>query len=107
MMDRKKELNQLLQKVGKIVPTMIFAGVTEDQHGAFLMGSPEDTDEKRMLDVTASVAMMMDEQKAFCDVIFAAVAWFMQDNPKYRDGMQKALDRMKEIDGHKRTAEPE
>lgn len=106
-MDRKEELNQLLQKVGKIVPTMIFAGVTEDNHGAFLMCSQEGTDEKRMIDVIATVAMMMDEQKALCDVIFSAVAWFMEKNPKYRDGMQKALDRMKEIDGHKRTAEPE
>lgn len=106
-MDRKEELKQLLKKVGEIVPTMVFIGTTQDKYGAFLKGSQEDTDEKRMIDVTATVAMMMDEQKTLCDVIFSAVAWFMEKNPKYRDGMQKALDRMKEIDGHKRTAEPE
>lgn len=25
--------------------------------------------------------------------------WFMQENPKYRDGMQMALDKLKELDG--------
>ena len=106
-MDRKEELKQLLQKVGEIVPTMVFIGTTQDKYGAFLMGSQEDTDEKRMIDVTATVAMMMDEQKALCDVIFSAVSWFMQKNPKYRDAMQEALNKLKELDEHQRTAEPE
>lgn len=102
-MDLQKELNLLLQKVGKIVPTMVFIGTTTDKYGAFMMGSPEDSDEKRMIDVTASVAMMMNEQKALCDVIFSAVAWFMQENPNYRDGMQEALNKLKELDEHQRT----
>ena len=106
-MDRKEELKQLLQKVGEIVPTMVFAGVTEDNHGAFLMASQEDTDEERMIDVIATVAMMMEQQQALREIIFSAVSWFMQENPKYRDGMQEALNKLKELDEHQRTAEPE
>lgn len=106
-MDIQKELNLLLQKVGKIVPTMLFIGTTTDKHGAFMMGSPEGTDEKRMIDLIASVAMMMEQQQALREIIFSAVSCFMQENPKYRDGMQEALNKLKELDGHRRTAEPE
>ncbi len=106
-MDIQKELNLLLQKVGKIVPTMVFIGTTTDKCGAFMMGSPEDTDEKRKIDLIASVAMMMDQQQALREIIFSAVSWFMQENPKYRDVMQKALNILKELDGHQRTAERE
>jgi len=31
----------------------------------------------------------------------------MQENPKYRDAMQEALNKLKELDEHQRTAEPE
>lgn len=106
-MDLQKELNLLLQKVGKIVPTMVFIGTTTDKHGAFMMGSPEDTDEKRMIDLIASVAMMMEQQQALREIIFSAVSWFIQENPKYRDAMQEALNKLKELDEHQRTAEPE
>lgn len=106
-MDIQKELNLLLQKVGKICPTLLFIGTTTDKHGAFMMGSPEDTDEKRMIDLASSVAMMMEQQQALREIIFSAVSWFMQENPKYRDGMQEALNKLKELDEHQRTAEPE
>ena len=106
-MDIQKELNLLLQKVGKIVPTMVFIGTTTDKCGAFMMGSPEDTDERRKIDLIASVAMMMDQQQALREIIFSAVLWSMQENPKYRDGMQEALNKLKELDGHQRTAERE
>lgn len=106
-MDIQKELNLLMQKVGKIVPTMVFIGTTTDKHGAFMMGSPEDTDEKRFIDLIASVAMMMEQQQALREIIFSAVSWFMQKNPKYRDAMQEALNKLKELDEHQRTAEPE
>lgn len=107
-MDIQKELNLLLQKVGKIVPTMVFIGTTTDKCGAFMMGSPEDTDEKRKIDLTATVAMMMDQRKELCEVLFSAVCWSMQENPKYQEAMQTALDKLKELaDGHQRTAERE
>lgn len=105
-MDLQKELNLLLQKVGKIVPTMVFIGTTTDKHGAFMMGSPEDMDEKRMLDLAVTVAMMMDQRTELRDVIFSAVSWIMQENPMYRDAMQKALDKLKELDEHQRTTKP-
>lgn len=105
-MDLQKELNLLLHKVGKIAPTMVFIGKTTDKHRAFMMASPEDMGEKRMLDLAVTVAMMMDQRTELRDVIFSAVSWFMQENPKYRDAMQKALDKLKELDEHQRTAKP-
>lgn len=105
-MDLQKELNLLMQKVGKICPTLIFIGKTTDKHGALMMGSPEEDDEKRKIDLCAAIAMMM-EQQAFREIIFSAVSWFMQENPKYRDAMQEALNKLKELDEHQRTAEPE
>lgn len=107
IMDLQKELNLLLQKVGKIVPTMVFIGTTTDKHGAFMMGSPEKKGEMRMIDLASSVAMMMEQQQALREIIFSAVSWFMQENPKYRDAMQEALNKLKELDEHQRTAEPE
>ncbi len=58
-MDIQKRLNELLIEVGKMVPTMIFIGTTTDNHGAFMMGSPEKKGEMRMIDLASSVAMMM------------------------------------------------
>lgn len=107
IMDLQKELNLLLQKVGKICPTLLFIGMTTDKHRAFMMGSPEKNDEKRMIDLIASVAIQMEKQQALREIIFSAVCWFMQENPKYRDGMQEALNKMKEFDEHQRTAQPE
>lgn len=103
-MDLQKELNLLLHKVGKIAPTMLFIGKTTDKHRAFMMGSPEDMDEKRMLDLAVTVAMMMDQRTELRDVIFSAVSGFMRLHPEYRDAMQKALDKMKELDEHQRTS---
>lgn len=105
-MDLQKELNLLLQKVGKIAPTMVFIGKTTDKHGVFMMGSPEDMDEKRMLDLAVTVAMMMDQRTKLRDVIFSAVSGFMRLHPECRDAMQKALEKIKELDEHQRTAEP-
>ena len=102
-MDLQKELNLLLQKVGKIVPTMVFIGTTTDKHGAFMMGSPEKTDEERKFELTATVAMMMDQRTELREVIFSAVSWFMQENPECRDAMQEALDKLKELDENQRT----
>lgn len=102
-MDLQKELNLLLHKVSKIVPTMVFIGTTTDKHGAFMMGSPEKTDGERKFELVATVAMMMDQKQALREVIFSAVSWIMQENPMYRDAMQEALDKMKELDEHQRT----
>ena len=105
-MDLQKELNLLLQKVGKIVPTLLFIGKTTYKHGAFMMALPEDMGEKHMLDLAVTVAMMMDQRTELRDVIFSAVSGFMRLHPEYRDAMQKALDKLKELDEHQRTAEP-
>lgn len=105
-MEKNEKLNDLLKQVAEIVPTMLFIGTTADKQGALLMGSPEKTDEQRKIDLAVTVAMMMDQRTELRDVIFSAVSWFMQENPKYRDAMQKALDKLKELDEHQRTAEP-
>lgn len=106
-MDIQKELNLLMQKVGKIVPTMVFIGTTTDKHGALLMGSPEENDEKRRVDLCAAIAMMMEQKQELREVIFSAVSWFVQENPKYRDAMRLALKKLEELDEHQRTAQPE
>ncbi len=106
--ETNKKLNDLLKQVAEIVPTMLFIGTTADKQGALLMGSPEKTDEQRKIALTASVAMMMDQRKELREVLFSAVCWFMQENPKYQEAMQTALDKLKELaDGHQRTAQPE
>lgn len=102
-MDLQKELNLLLQKVGKIVPTMVFIGTTTDKHGVFMMGSPEEDNEKQQVDLSATVAMMMEGRQELREVIFSAVSWFMQLHPECRDAMQKLLDKLKELDEHQRT----
>lgn len=99
-MEKNEKLNDLLKQVAEIAPTMVFIGKTTDKHRAFMMGSPEDMDEKRMLDLAVTVAMMMDQRTELRDVIFSAVSGFMRLHPKYRDAMQKALDKLKELDEH-------
>lgn len=89
------------------MPTLLVIGMTADKHGALLMGSPEETDEKRQVDLCAAIAMMMEQKQKLREVIFSAVSWFMQNNPKYRDAMQEALNKLKELDEHQRTAQPE
>lgn len=106
-MEKNEKLNNLLKQVAEIVPTMLFIGTTADKQGALLMGSPEKTDEQRKIDLTATVAMMMDQRTELREVLFSAVCWSMQENPKYRDKMQEALNILKEYDEHQRTAEPE
>ena len=106
-MTDKKRLKELLIEVGKMVPTLLGVGMTADKHGALFMSSPEEDDEKRKIDLCAAIAMMMEQQQAFRVIIFSAVSWFMQENPKYRDGMQEALNKLKDLDEHQRTAEPE
>ena len=105
-MDLQKELNLLLQKVGKIVPTMVFIGTTTDKHGALMMGSPEEDNEKQQVDLSATVAMMMEGRQELREVIFSAVSWFMRLHPECRDAMQELLDKLKELDEHQRTTEP-
>lgn len=107
MEETKKELQSLLTRLGEIVPTLLVIGMTADKHGALFMGSPEEDNEKRKIDLCAAIAMMMEQQQALREIIFSAVSWFMQENPKYRDAMQEALNKLKEIDEHQRTAEPE
>lgn len=102
----KKQLNEL----SELMPTLVVVGLTKDKRGAMFMGSPEKTEEKRKIDVVASVAMMLDQKTEFREVIFSAVSWFMQDNPKYQEAMSEALEKLKNMppsneDGHQRTAE--
>ncbi|MSS16826.1 hypothetical protein [Sodaliphilus pleomorphus] len=106
MEENKKELQSLLTSLGEIVPTMMFVGANADKQGALFIGSPEKTDEERKFDLVATVAMMMDQRTELREIILSAVSWFMQENPMYRDAMQKALDKLKELDEHQRTAEP-
>ena len=106
MEETKKELQSLLTRLGEIVPTLLFIGKTTDKHRAFMMGSPEDMDEKRMLDLAVTVAMMMDQRTELRDVIFSAVSGFMRLHPECRDAMQELLDKLEELDEHQRTAEP-
>lgn len=105
-MDLQKELNLLLHKVVKIAPTMVFIGTTTDKHGAFMMGSLEEDDEKRIIDLCSAIVKIMEQRQELRVVIFSAVSWFMQENPKYRDAMQKALKKMEELDEHQRTTKP-
>lgn len=107
-MDKKEQkLRELLENLGKLVPTLLVIGMTEDKHGALLMGSPEEDDEKRRVDLCAAIAMTMEHKQELREVIFSAVSWFMQQNPKYRGAMRLALKKLEEIDGHQRTAQPE
>lgn len=105
MEENKKELLSLLTRLGEIVPTIVFIGTTTDQHGAFMMGSPEEDDGERKFNLVATVAMMMEQKQALREVIFSAVSWVMQENPMYRDAMQEALDKLKELDEHQRTSQ--
>ena len=105
-MDLQKELKLQLKSLEKLVPTMLVIGLTEDKHGVMLMGSPEETNDKRMIDLAAAVAMMMEQQPALRELLFSAVSWYMQENPKYQEAMQQALDKLKELNEHRGTAEP-
>lgn len=105
MEENKKELQSLLTRLGEIVPTLLFIGKTTYQHGAFMISSPEEDDDKRIIDLCSAIVIMMDQKQALREVIFSAVSWFMQENPKYRDAMQKALDKLKELDEHQRTSQ--
>ena len=82
MEENKKELQSLLTRLGKIVPTMVF------------------------IDLCSAIVKIMEQRQELRVVIFSAVTWFMQENPKYRDAMQKALDKLKELDEHQRTTKP-
>ena len=105
-MDLQAKLKFQLKSLEKLVPTMLVIGLTEDKHGVMLMGSPEETNDKRMIDLAAAVAMMMEQQPALRELLFSAVSWYMQENPKYQEAMQEALDKLKELNEHQRTAQP-
>ena len=94
-MEQNQKLNDLLKQVAEIVPTMIFIGLTADKHGAMLMGPPEETDEKRMLDLTAAIAMLMEARAECHEVMLSAVCYYLQQNPQYQEKMRVALDKMK------------
>lgn len=106
MEETRKELQSLLTRVVKIVPTLLFIGMSADKHRAFMMGSPEEDDEKRIIDLAVTVAMMMDQRTELRNVIFSAVSGVMKLHPECRDAMQKVLDNLKELDEHQRTTEP-
>lgn len=95
-MDIQKRLNELLIEVGKMVPTMLFIGTTEDKHGALMMASPEKDVEKRPEDVARTVAMMIEQREDARDIILSSVCYFMQMHPEYQTRMYEALDMMKQ-----------
>ena len=107
MDEKEQKLRELLENIGKLVPTLLVIGMTAEKHGALLMGSPAEEDEKRRIDLCAAIAMMMEQKRELREVIFSAMCWLMQGNPKYRDGMRLALKKLEEIDEHQRTAQPE
>lgn len=90
-MDIQKRLNELLIEVGKMVPTMLFIGKTEDKHGALMMASPESD-----VDVAKTVAMMIEQREDARDIILSSVCYFMQMHPEYQTRMYEALDMMKQ-----------
>ena len=109
-MKLEEKLEKVLKELSELVPTLVVVGLTKDKRGAMFMGSPEKTHKKSKIDVVASVAMMLDQKSEFREVVFSAVSWFMQNNPKYQEAMSEALEKMKNMspnneDGHQRTAE--
>ena len=103
--EMEEKLKELLKELSELMPTLMIVGLTKDKRGAMFMGSPEKTEEKRKIDVVASVAMMLDQKSEFREVVFSAVCWFMQDNPKYQEAMSEALEKLKNMppsneDGH-------
>jgi len=129
-METEEKLTDLLKQVAEIVPTIFFIGRTADRHGVMFLNSPDKTDDMREADIVTAVYMMIAERKDVRAMLFSAVSWFMQYNPKYQEAMQKALDNMQYMAdvpnipscdnegnpldpkfmymyGHKRTAEPE
>lgn len=126
-MKTEEKLTDLLKQVAEIVPTIFFIGRTEDRHGVMFLNSPDKTDDMREADIVTAICMMIAERKDVRAMLFSAVCWYMQANPKYqevmqevldnmqymevnpkyRDAMQEALNELKELDGHKRIVEPE
>lgn len=104
---KEQKLRELLENLCEQVPTLLVIGMTADKHCASFMDSPEEDNLKRKIDLCAAIAMMMEQNQELREVIFSAVSWFMQENPKYRDAMQEALNKLKELDEHQRTAQPE
>lgn len=100
MDEKEQKLRELLTEVGKMVPTLLVVGVTADKHGAWFMGLPEEDNKKWESDLCAAIAAMMGHKQELRVVIFTAVSWFMQNNPKCRDGMLLALKKMEELDEH-------
>lgn len=96
IMDIQKRLNELLMEVGKMVPTMIFIGTTEDKHGALMMASPEKEVEKGLEDLAKTVAMMIEQREDVRDIILSSVCYFMQMHPEYQARMYEALAMMKQ-----------
>lgn len=96
IMDIQKRLNELLMEVGKMVPTMIFIGTTEDKHGALMMASPEKEVEKHPEDLAKTVAMMIEQREDVRDIILSSVCYFMQMHPEYQARMYEALAMMKQ-----------
>lgn len=106
-METEEKLTDLLKQVAEIVPTILFIGRTEDKHGVLFLNSPDNTDDMREADIVTAVSMMIAEREEVRAMLFSAVCWYMQANPKYQEAMQEALNKLKELDGHKRIAEPE
>ena len=104
MEETKKELQSLLTRLCEIVPTLLFIGMSADELGAFMMDSPMEDKEKCRLDLSITTAIMMARHDELKVVIFRAVSLFLKANPMYLDEMQKALDKLKELDEHQRTS---
>lgn len=85
-----------------MMPTLLLIGANADKQGALLISSHEKTDGERKFDLVATVAMMMDQRAELREIILSAVSWFMEENLMYRDAMQEALNKMKELDEHQR-----
>lgn len=99
MDEKEQKLRELLENLGKLVPTIFFIGTTADRHGVMFLNSPDNTDDMREADIVTAVCMMMTERKEVRAMLFTAVSWFMQYNPKYQEAMQKALDNMQYMAG--------
>lgn len=104
-MEIKKRLEELMNEVAKLVPTMMFVGTSEENKLAFLMASPVEATGDRMIDICKTLSNAMEQHQIFREVMFTVVCWYMQQDPKYKEGMVQAIDMMKKLDNaHKRAA---
>lgn len=95
MNEESKKLNDLLNEVADIMPTLMLIGTTKENKGALLMCSPKDGSKERAEDVAMSVFLMMEERQEVAQIILAAVSEHLMHHPEKQQKMFDALSMMK------------